>query len=87
MSLFMLVYYISPLPHFLTNVILGGVHSSALLHSAPIDPLVPLDSSLPEFESDSISKYFVSSDALFFSPSKSMPSCSQHCQDILAPGL
>ena len=65
-----------------------GVHFYTPLHSAPLEPLAPLDSSLPksESESDSVSNYVSLSDPLSFTPSKSMPACSHHRQDTLAPG-
>ena len=63
-----------------------GVHSSAPLHSALLDPLAPLDYSPPESESDSNSEPVAASAALFFAPSKFMPACSHHRRDTLAPG-
>ena len=62
-----------------------GIHSSALLHSAPLNQLAPLDSSPLKYKSDSES--VAASFSLFFSPSKSMPACYRHRQDILTPGL
>ena len=82
MSLFMLVcYFVSP---FLNPARCPsrGVHSSTSLHSAPLDPIPPIDSYTPESESKSVSAFA----ALFLPPSKSMPACSHHRQDTLAPG-
>ena len=69
-------------------------YSSAPIHSAPLDPLSPLDSSSPpeslfDSKSDSASKSnsetVAASAALFFAPYKSMPACYHHHQDTLTP--
>ena len=62
-----------------------GIHSSDPLHSDPLYPIAPLDSSPPESESNSES--VSASAALFFSPSKSMPDFSHYLQYTLSPGL
>ena len=63
-----------------------GIHPSASLHSAPLDPLAPLESSLTDSESDSESVSASAAAALFFAPSKSFPASSHHRLDNLAPG-
>ena len=86
-----------PLPRFLPVVILGS-HYSTPLHSAPLEPLAPLDSSYlhgsasepnsdPDSnpESDPDSKTVTASAALFFAPYKSMSACYHHHQYTLAP--
>ena len=62
------------------------IQSSAPLHSAPLDPLAPLNSSSPESESDFESESVAVSAALLFDPSKSIPDCSHRRRDTLAPG-
>ena len=69
--------------------------SSAPLHSAPLDPLAPRDYSSPpmspfdspsDSSSDSVSDLVVDSAARFFAPSRSIPACSHHRRDTIAPG-
>ena len=57
-----------------------GIHPSAPLYSAPLDPLTPLDSSPSESESDPESVAASTAAAAIFSALfKSMPACSHHC--------
>ena len=90
-------YYVVPPCSFFCLLYVLVDYSSAPLHSSPLKPLAPQDSSSPpnsSFTSTSDSSYDFDSDsdivvvsvASFFAPSKSMLSCSRHRQDTLAPG-
>ena len=88
--------YVSFATSFTPSVIptchnLGG-HYSAPLHSNPLNPIAPLDSSsLPGSASTSKSeseyKTVAAYAALLFASSKLMPACSHHRQDTLTPSL
>ena len=85
-------YFIFPCRSSLLSSLQGG-YSSSPLHSAPLDPLTPLDSSSPpgsafdsESDSDSASETVAASAVLFFTPSKSIPAYSHHLRYTLAPG-
>ena len=67
--------------------------SSAPIHSNPLDPLTPWDSSSPSgsssdsaSESASVSGSVVAAAAFSRAPFKSIPVCSHHRRDTRAPG-
>ena len=84
---FMLVFYFVYLSSIPVCRRSRGIHSSAPLHSAPLDPLAPLNSSPTKAEPYSKSVAYSASSDLFFAPSKSMPACSHHHRDTLTPSL